>query len=435
MILDELADIGRAGAAGGYTRLAWTAPELELREWFTASAEGLGLDVETDGNGNLWAWWNASAPGTALVLGSHLDSVPSGGAYDGPLGVASAFEAVRRAQRGGYVPARPVAIVAFSDEEGGRFGIACVGSRLLTGSLDAGAARGLRDAEGVSLSDAMTSAGASADHLGADPERLARIGEFVELHVEQGHLPVSNAATATRGLTAAGSALGVATEIWPHGRWRFDIAGTPNHAGTTPLDQRRDPVVAAAALITEVHRAAEDYGVLATVGKLLVEPGVVNAIAARARVWLDARGSDADLVRALVQRVERSSYQSAVEESWSAATLFDVDATARVARIAEAVTGAPVPWLPSGAGHDAGVLALAGVPTSMLFVRNPTGVSHAPDEAADDADVELGVLALQRILEDRGSDTTAAAARAPRAPQSPVAAPRAPQQPAGTPRP
>ena len=135
MLLGELSDVGR-DPAGGVTRFAWAASELELREWFAARAAALGLDVETDGNGNLWAWWGASLPGTAFVVGSHLDSVRSGGDWDGPLGVVSAFAAVESLKASGWMPARPVAVVAFAEEEGGRFGLACLGSRLLTGAVD-----------------------------------------------------------------------------------------------------------------------------------------------------------------------------------------------------------------------------------------------------------------------------------------------------------
>src|SRR3954462_4414829 len=155
VLLGELSDVGR-DPAGGFTRFAWAADELELREWFSARASRLGLDVETDGNGNLWAWWGAELPGTAFVVGSHLDSVRSGGEWDGPLGVVSAFAAIESLRASGWMPTRPVAVVAFAEEEGGRFGLACLGSRLLAGAVGPAQALALTDDDGVTLAAAMT---------------------------------------------------------------------------------------------------------------------------------------------------------------------------------------------------------------------------------------------------------------------------------------
>ena len=191
MLLSELSDVGR-DPAGGVTRFAWTADELELREWFAARASALGLDVETDGNGNLWAWWGGSLPGTAFVVGSHLDSVRSGGEFDGPLGVVSAFEALSSLQASGWMPTRPVAVIAFAEEEGGRFGLACLGSRLLTGAVSPEHALVLVDDAGVTLAEAMARAGHDPARVGGDLARLAKIGAFVELHVEQGRMPLAD---------------------------------------------------------------------------------------------------------------------------------------------------------------------------------------------------------------------------------------------------
>lgn len=390
MLLSELSDVGR-DPAGGVTRLAWSASELELRVWFIGRAEHLGLDVETDGNGNLWAWWGAELPGTAFVVGSHLDSVRSGGEWDGPLGVVSAFAAVESLRSGGWTPTRPLAVVAFSDEEGGRFGVACLGSRLLTGAVAPERALALADDAGTTLAEAMAAAGHDPQRVGADPERLARIGAFVELHIEQGRMPLPGGA---RGLAGAGQPLGVAREIWPHGRWRIDLAGVPDHAGTTALVDRVDPVLAMAEGIVEARRAAEDLGVLATVGRIRVTPGAVNAIASSASLWIDARGEDSDRVRELIARVERRLGVAATLESWTDVTPFDAALTAQLTD----TIGGEVPELPSGAGHDAGVLSLAGVPTAMLFVRNPTGVSHSPEEHAEESDAAAGVAALTAVV-------------------------------------
>ena len=315
-------------------------------------------------------------PGVAVA--SHLDAVPDGGAYEAPLGVVSAFAALDRLRADGVRPARPVGVVNFADEEGARFGVACAGSRLLTGVLAPDRAAALRDADGVTLAEAMTRSGRPAP--GPDPEALRRVGAFVELHVEQG-----------RGLVDSGAAVGVGAGIWPHGRWRVDLPGEPNHAGTTALADRHDPMLDLARLVLAARAGAEDRGVLATVGKVLVRPNGVNAVPAAVTAWLDARGADQAAVRALVAALARGRAVS--EESWTPETSFP---PALRDRLAGLLGGAPV--LATGAGHDAGILANAGVETAMLFVRNPTGVSHSPAEHADRDDCLAGVDALARVV-------------------------------------
>jgi N-carbamoyl-L-amino-acid hydrolase len=386
-LLGELSNVG-VGQSGGYDRLAWTTADAQCREWFVQNAVARGLDVETDRNGNLWAWSHPELAGQALVLGSHLDSVPRGGAFDGPLGIASAFAALDAL--GTFTPSRPVAVVAFADEEGSRFGVACAGSRLMTGSLAADAARGLADADGVTMGEAMDAAGIASRMLGPDLDRLARIGEYVELHVEQGHLATS---AGVDGLQTD-APLGLATEIWPHGRWRVDLVGQQNHAGTTRIADRRDPMLGLADVIREVRAAAERAGVLGTVGKVRVSPGAVNAIPGSVSAWVDARGASEAAVRAALAEVVSTTGHQLVEESWTPATRFDEGFAARLA----SAVGTDVPLLPSGAGHDAGVLALAGIPTAMILVRNPSGISHAPEEYAEDADCERGVVALAEVV-------------------------------------
>src|SRR6201996_239017 len=175
-LLAEIADLGRDAARGGYSRHVFEPAELELRAWFTRRADALGLVVEPDRNGNIWAHWGERGPGT-VATGSHLDSVPGGGPLDGPLGVASALAAVARLKARGFTPARPVAVVAFAEEEGSRFGISCLGSKLMTGAVDPA---------GGAFARAAAEAGGDAAGTGRDDERLAALGTFVELHVEQG---------------------------------------------------------------------------------------------------------------------------------------------------------------------------------------------------------------------------------------------------------
>jgi N-carbamoyl-L-amino-acid hydrolase len=397
-LLAELSTVG-ASRSGGYSRSAWTREDADCRAWFVQSAESRGLAVETDRNGNLWAWLNAAAPGTALVVGSHLDSVPNGGAFDGPLGIASAFAALDHLRASGFVPGRPIAVVAFADEEGARFGVACAGSRLFTGALDADRARALTDADGVSMAEAMRAAGQDPSHLGSDPERLARVGEFLELHVEQGHLATS----AGRDGLAPDAPLGLATQIWPHGRWRVDLVGEQNHAGTTRLADRRDPMLALARIILQSRESAEHAGILATVGRVAVHPGAVNAIPGTATAWIDARGAAEGAVRRALDEIAERTGETLIEESWTAPTFFDASLVGQLGAVLAPIVGYELPLLPSGAGHDAGVLALAGIPTAMLIVRNPSGISHAPAEFADDADCELGAFALAAALRGRAS--------------------------------
>ncbi len=395
-LLDTLAPIGR-NAEGGYDRLAWTEADAAMRRWFLDEAADLGLETEVDRNGNLWAHRRVR-PGGGVVLGSHLDSVPNGGALDGPLGIACAFAAIRALFDAGETPPSNLSVVAFVDEEGGRFGVACLGSRLLTGAVEPARARALTDRDGVRLEDAVRAAGLDPDALGPDPDRVRHVADYVELHVEQGHLPVEGSGAA--GLPGAGAPLGVLSGIWPHGRWRIDLAGQANHAGTTPMADRDDPVVRAAAVVLAARDAALTEDALATVGRIAVEPGAVNAVAARTTLWLDVRGADEDRIRRVVARVAAAAGVEPVEESWTGETPFETGITQRVLRTAaQEVTGIPTPVLPSGAGHDAGILAAAGVRTGMLAVRNPSGISHAPGESAELADIELGVAALVRVIQ------------------------------------
>jgi N-carbamoyl-L-amino-acid hydrolase len=381
--------IGRESATGGYRRFAWSRPDATLREWFGAEASARGLDLVVDRAGNQWAWWGdpdaaVAADRAGVVIGSHLDSVPDGGAFDGPLGVVSALAVIDALRAKGFVPSRPIAVANFVDEEGARFGIACAGSRLITGKLDADKARGLRDVNGVTMAEAMTAAGHPAERVGQDDETLRRIGTFVELHVEQG-----------RALVDLGRPVAVASSIWPHGRWCINLDGEANHAGTTRLEDRRDPMLELAAVVLAARAAATERRCVATVGKVRVEPNGVNAIASRVTAWLDARGPDEAAVRAVVQAVATHADALPAQESWTPGTIFDEPLAQRLAALLD---GAPM--LATAAGHDAGVLAATGLPTAMLFVRNPTGISHSPAEFAEREDCHRGVEALTAVTEE-----------------------------------
>ena len=391
--LADIAAVGRDAASGGYRRLAWSDADLTLREWFAGETAALGLDLEVDRNGNMWAWWGDASAGDAVITGSHLDSVPDGGNYDGPLGVASALEAVAELKRRGVQPRRSLAVACFTDEEGGRFGVACIGSRLAGGVLAPDRALALRDIDGVTFAEALTAAGRDPQALGAEPDRLARIGAFVELHVEQG-----------RGLIDVNAAVGVGTAVLPHGRWRVDISGQPNHAGTTLIADRRDPMMGLAVLIESARREAAErdsifHAARATVGKVQCTPNAVNAIPSHVIGWLDARAQDEATLDAMLEAIGRDMldlpglHVQIAMESRTPTQTFDVSLSTALATMLGGV-----PMLATGAGHDAGVLAEIGVPAAMLFVRNPTGISHSPEEHAEDADCETGAAALADVL-------------------------------------
>ncbi|MFJ1975017.1 allantoate amidohydrolase [Streptomyces sp. NPDC087903] len=394
----QLLPIGRDRASGGYRRFAWTGADAECRDWFREQAESRGLAYELDRNGNQWAWLGDPAAGDAVVTGSHLDSVPDGGAYDGPLGVVSSFAALDELRARNARFTKPVALVNFGDEEGARFGLACVGSRLTAGHLTVEQAHRLTDGDGVTLPRAMEAAGYDPEAIGADPERLARIGAFVELHVEQG-----------RALDLSGDRVGLASAIWPHGRWRFDFRGQANHAGTTRLADRRDPMLSYAETVLAARREAEIAGAVATFGKIAVEPNGVNAIPSLVRGWLDSRAADQDSLDTVVNGVEKAAREYAtahgvdldvVRESFTPVVEFDHALRDELARILGKDTEPEltVPVLGTGAGHDAGILS-GSIPTAMLFVRNPTGVSHSPAEFAAEDDCVAGVTALADVLE------------------------------------
>jgi beta-ureidopropionase / N-carbamoyl-L-amino-acid hydrolase len=392
---EELTPIGRDAGTGGYRRYSWTPADAQGRAWFTRHAEALGLSVEPDRNGNLWAWWGDTRTG-AIATGSHLDSVPDGGGYDGALGVAAALAAVKMLKVKGFHPERAVVLALFTEEEGARFRVPCLGSRLMTGAVDPDTARSLAGDDGVTLAEAMTAAGADPARLGPDEDLLARLDAFVELHVEQG-----------RALEPLGAAIGVAEGIWPHGRWRFDFGGRADHAGTARFADRSDPMLPYASTVLAARRAAAADGALATFGKVIAEPGGANGVSSSVRAWLDCRAPDEATLDRTVAAIRSAAADAAAEhgvsiaehrESYTPLVHFDETLRDRITSVL-AAAGTDAPVFPTGAGHDAGILA-ARIPTAMLFVRNPTGVSHSPAEQAHLADCEAGVHALALVLED-----------------------------------
>src|SRR5680860_1491001 len=335
----DLTPVGRAASSGGYFRQPFASAERECVSWFEQECAARGLEMQRDGNGNLVAWWWPSGPppgdsraSGGIVTGSHLDSVLDGGAYDGPLGVVSALAAIEVLQGRGFTPSKPIGIGSFVEEEGSRFGLACLGSRLLTGATSASAACELKDRDGVFLLDAMSDAGIEPD-LGPS-DLLDQVDCFVELHVEQG-----------RDLVDRGVPVGVADMIWPHGRYRFDFTGEANHAGTTRMEDRRDPMLTYAMTALVANEQARRSGQRATFGRVDVQPNGTNAVPSRVTAWLDARAESSEHLESMLAEIERLAEErsdsdgTAVQvtaESVSSAVHFDRD----LARpIAEQETG------------------------------------------------------------------------------------------------
>jgi N-carbamoyl-L-amino-acid hydrolase len=393
----DLATIGRSAVTGGYFRQPFVAAERECHAWFVEQCAARGLEVQQDPVGNTVAWWGGApveGGARAVLTGSHLDSVLDGGAYDGPLGVVTALAALDRLQDKGFAPRRPIGVSVFVEEEGSRFGLACLGSRLATGAVPWERAAALTDRDGTRFDEALDAAGYPADPQHVEwTELRSRIDCFVELHVEQG-----------RDLVDRDRAVGVASAIWPHGRYRFDFTGEANHAGTTRMEDRHDPMLTYAMTALAAAKQARIAGQRATFGRIDVAPNGTNAVPSRVTAWLDARTATDDDLTALLGEIERQARARAerdgtaltvTAESVSGSVAFDADLARRIAADHES---GDWPVIPTQAGHDAGILSAAGIPTAMLFVRNPTGISHSPEEFAPMSDCLAGVSALADTL-------------------------------------
>ena len=349
-----------------------------------------GLETSTDAIGNLYGRLPGREAGVAEIwCGSHLDSVPRGGRFDGALGVVAAIEAVSRLEPG----ARTVSVVAFRDEEGWRFGDGFLGSRAVSGQLD-GAGLEKADRDGVTVREALATGG----HLFMPDEGwlVPAPAAFVEAHIEQG--PV---------LAEKDAALGIVTSIVGILELQVVFAGAAGHAGTTPMGNRRDAALCAAAFQVGAAAAAREIpDTVVTVGSAIaVEPGAANVIARRATVRVDARAPDAERLAALERVISKVAGGAAQAHGCEA----QVNVTMRIDPVAcdpelrdvlgRAAAGAPS--LPSGAGHDAQVLARAGVPVAMLLVRSLNGgISHSPAESSSPEDVAACVEALEAALRE-----------------------------------
>jgi N-carbamoyl-L-amino-acid hydrolase len=363
----------------GATRLAWTPELAAAEEWFRTQADAAGLRVERDPAGSLWAV--PDAPGPWWATGSHVDSVRGGGRFDGALGVAAGFAVADRAKA-------PIAVIAFADEEGARFNTPTFGSRALVGRLDLAAVLARTDDDGVSLADAMRAAGVDPAGLAAAPGWLARLRGFLELHIDQ-----------TRDLERAGAPAGAVRALASRVRLALALHGRADHAGTTRRDERRDALAAAARLIVAADElAGGDPDFLVTAARILVSPNAFTTVPAEVRLWIDGRTPDAERLDAWRAAVAE---QAAALASTSGVGI-DVETASRTAGVAfdPDVLDAlgDLPRLVCFAGHDAGIVAERR-PAGMVLVRNPSGVSHAPEEEVSLDDAAVGAAALLRAVE------------------------------------
>jgi len=382
----DLEAAGRIGADGeGVTRFAWSPELAEANAWLMRQLEELGLETQLDPAGNVLGRWEGGE-GKAVLMGSHLDTVPCGGRYDGALGVLAALDAVRRLRAEGVEPRRPVWVVSFNDEEGSRFQTGMLGSRAFVGNLD------LEDWRSRGVAAAMAEAGFEFERL-AEARRIDEVGAYLELHIEQGPT-----------LERSGTDLGIVTAITGMLGFRARLVGEANHAGTTPMELRRDALAGACRAVLalrEEARARSDM--TANVGVIRVEPGGFNVVPGAAEFTVDVRSPTAEGFERIDRFVRETLGRIAVEESLGLELAethrkppVALDAGLQdVLEEAAGEEGASTRRLPSGAGHDAMVLAHH-VPAAMLFVPSRGGISHSPAEHTPPELCDLGARVLAR---------------------------------------
>ena len=388
--LDELAVRGMQ-PDGSCARLALTDDDRDGRDLVVMWMRDLGLDITIDAIGNVIGTWKV-AEGAPVMIGSHIDTVRTGGRYDGNYGVLSGLEVIETCQQARYVPSRPIAVAFFTDEEGARFSPDMLGSLVYVGGMPVEEAHDIIGIDGVSVGAELARIG----YLGAAPCPGVAPHAFVEVHIEQG--PV---------LDAHGVTIGAVTGVQGISWQELTIVGQSNHAGTTPMSYRHDPGYAAAAVAVFIREIAREFGgnQVATVGKIDLHPNLVNVVAGRAVITVDLRNTDEDLLQRAEARLAEFLVQLAADEGVTIsrkvlARFEPVTFDQRVVHLVETHAerlGHSVSTMPSGAGHDAQMLARV-CPSGMVFVPSLDGVSHNPAEHTDAVDLERGANVLLGVV-------------------------------------
>jgi ureidoglycolate amidohydrolase len=379
------------------TRVVFTPSDLKARAWMKARCQEAGLSVREDAVGNTFARWKGSDPSAPVVgTGSHIDAIPNAGKYDGVVGVLGGLEAIRALQQSGFRPRHSIELLIFTSEEPTRFGIGCLGSRLLSGTLPADSARKLADNDGATLDEVRHKAGFAGELEQVKlPQGYHKA--FVELHIEQGPL-----------LERQQIPLGIVTNIAAPASLRISIEGSGGHAGGVLMPDRRDALCAAAELILAIENAARTSGAVdtvATVGICDVFPGAVNSIPSRVRLTVDVRDTDLQRRDLVMRAIEATCHSiSAKRQVTVHRELVNADAPAFCApTIIEALSQScrmhQLTFIPtvSRAYHDSLFMARI-APVAMLFIPCRNGYSHRPDEYASPEDIARGTLVLAETL-------------------------------------
>jgi ureidoglycolate amidohydrolase len=394
--IDELAAISDAEPPA-VTRVVFTPTDLKARAWLTSRCEAAGLAIRQDPVGNIFARWNGTDSGAAAVgTGSHIDAIPNAGKFDGVVGVLGGLEAIRALQRSGLRPRRPIELLVFTSEEPTRFGIGCLGSRLLSGTLSADDSRKLKDKDGASLEEVR---GAARFKGGLEEVKLPKgyYEAFVELHIEQGPL-----------LERQQIPLGIVTEIAAPASLRITIEGSGGHAGGVLMPDRKDALCAASELILAIEHAARGSGAIdtvATVGICDVFPGAVNSIPSRVNLTVDLRDTSLERRDGVMRAVEQARQSIAAKRGVAIQQeQVNADAPAQCSSkitetLAHSCKKLGIAFLPmvSRAYHDSLFMSRI-APVAMLFIPCRNGYSHRPDEFASREDIERGVAVLAETL-------------------------------------
>jgi ureidoglycolate amidohydrolase len=394
--IDELASFSDAEAPA-VTRIVFTPTDLKARAWMKARCEEAELTVRQDAVGNIFARWNGSDPAAPVVgTGSHIDAIPNAGKYDGVVGVLGGLEAIRGLQQSGFRPMHSIELLIFTSEEPTRFGIGCLGSRLLSGTLFVDTARKLKDNDGATLDEVRRGAG-----FGGELEQVklptGYYKAFIEVHIEQGPL-----------LESRRTPLGIVTKIAAPASLRVLIEGSGGHAGGVLMTDRKDALCAAAELILAIEKAARASGAIdtvATVGICEVFPGAVNSIPSRVRLSVDVRDTDLQRRDYLMRTIEATCHSISAQRKVSIhSEVLNADAPADCApAIIEALSKScrkhELTFLSmvSRAYHDSLFMARI-APVAMLFIPCRNGYSHRPDEYASPEDIVRGTLILAETL-------------------------------------